>query len=135
MPSSSPSNCSAKPELRGKPTAVGGRPDQRGVIASASYEARKFGVRSAMPTRTALQFCPDLILLPSHHDLYAQHSQRIMTMLLEITPQIEQLSIDEAFLDITGTELRYGSAEKLAHYLHDRIRDEFRAAVLDRRGE
>jgi DNA polymerase IV len=114
-----------KPELHGKPTAVGGRPDQRGVIASASYEARKFGVRSAMPTRTALQLCPDLILLSSHHDLYAQHSQRIMTMLLEITPQIEQLSIDEAFLDITGTELRYGSPEKLAHYLHDRVRDEF----------
>src|SRR5512136_2509938 len=83
-----------KPELRGKPTAVGGRPDERGVIASASYEARKFGVRSAMPTRTALQLCPELILLPGHHDLYAQHSKRIMTMLLEITPQIEQLSID-----------------------------------------
>jgi DNA polymerase-4 len=114
-----------KPELRGKPTAVGGRPDERGVIASASYEARKIGVRSAMPTRTALQLCPDLILLSSHHDLYAQHSQRIMTMLLEITPQIEQISIDEAFLDITGTELRYGSPEKLAHYLHDRIRDDF----------
>jgi DNA polymerase IV len=114
-----------KPELRGKPTAVGGRPDERGVIASASYEARKFGVRSAMPTRTALQLCPDLILLSSHHDLYAQHSRRIMTMLLEITPQIEQLSIDEAFFDITGTELRYGSAEKLARYLHDRIRAEF----------
>jgi DNA polymerase-4 len=115
----------SQPELRGKPTAVGGRPDQRGVIASASYEARKFGVRSAMPTRTALQLCPGLILLSGHHDLYAQHSHRIMTMLLEITPQIEQLSIDEAFLDITGTELRYGSAEKLAHTLHDRIQDEF----------
>ena len=114
-----------KPELRGQPTAVGGRPDERGVIASASYEARKFGVRSAMPARAALQLCPELILLPGHHDLYAQHSRRIMTMLLEITPQIEQLSIDEAFLDITGTELRYGSPEKLAHTLHDRIRDEF----------
>jgi len=114
-----------RPDLRGKPTAVGGRPDERGVIASASYEARKFGVRSAMPTRTAVQLCPDLILLPSHHDLYTQHSHRIMTLLLEITPQIEQISIDEAFLDITGTELRYGSAEKLAHYLHDRIHDEF----------
>ena len=114
-----------RPDLRGKPVAVGGRPDQRGVIASASYEARKFGVRSALPTRTAYQLCPDLILLPGRHALYAQHSRQVMLMLREITPQIEQISIDEAFLDITGTELRYGSPEKLAHLLHDRIRDEF----------
>ncbi len=113
-----------KPELRGKPVAVGGRIDQRGVISSASYEARKFGVRSALPTRTAFQLCPELILLSARHDLYAQHSRQVMALLYEITPQIEQLSIDEAFLDITGTELRYGSAEKLAHYLHNRIRDE-----------
>jgi len=114
-----------RPDLRGKPVAVGGRPDQRGVIASASYEARKFGVRSALPTRTAYQLCPDLILLPGRHALYEQHSHQVMLMLREITPQIEQISIDEAFLDITGTELRYGSSEKLAHLLHDRIRDEF----------
>jgi DNA polymerase-4 len=114
-----------RPDLRGKPVAVGGRPDERGVIASASYEARKFGVRSALPTRTAFQLCPELILLPGRHDLYAQHSQHVMTMLREITPQIEQISIDEAFLDITGTELRHGSPETLAHLLHDRIRDEF----------
>ncbi|HEY4721996.1 MAG TPA: DNA polymerase IV, partial [Anaerolineae bacterium] len=113
-----------KPDLRGKPVAVGGRADERGVIASASYEARKFGVRSAMPTRTALQLCPDLTLLPSRHDLYSQHSCEVMSMLSEVTPQIEQISIDEAFLDVTGTELRYGSADKLAHWLHDRIRDE-----------
>src|SRR5512143_2959880 len=114
-----------RPHLRGKPVAVGGRPDERGVISSASYEARKFGVRSALPTRTAFQFCPDLILLPGRHALYEQHSRQVMRLLREITPQIEQISIDEAFLDITGTELRYGSAEKLARLLHDRIRDEF----------
>jgi DNA polymerase IV len=114
-----------RPDLRGKPVAVGGRPDQRGVISSASYEARKFGVRSALPTSTALQLCPELILLPGRHDLYEQHSHQVMTMLREFTPQIEQISIDEAFLDITGTELRYGSPEKLARNLHDRIRDEF----------
>jgi DNA polymerase-4 len=114
-----------RPDLRGKPVAVGGRPDQRGVIASASYEARRFGVRSALPTRTAYQLCPELILLPGRHDLYEQHSRQVMTLLHEITPQIEQLSIDEAFLDITGTELRYGSPEKLARYLHDRIREDF----------
>src|SRR5512136_1872417 len=77
-----------KPELRGKPVAVGGQADQRGVIASASYEARKFGVRSALPTRTALQLCPDLILLPGRHDLYAQHTRQVMLMLHEVTPQI-----------------------------------------------
>ena len=114
-----------RPDLRGKPVAVGGRSDERGVIASASYEARKFGVRSALPTRTAFQLCPDLILLPGRHDLYAQHSRRVMALLREITPQVEQISIDEAFLDITGTELNYGSPEKLAHHLHERIRLEF----------
>src|SRR5512139_1480670 len=114
-----------RPDLRGKPVAVGGRPDQRGVISSASYEARKFGVRSALPTRTAFQLCPELILLPGRHDLYEQHSRQVMLMLREITPQIEQISIDEAFLDITGTELRYGSPEGLARQLHDRIRHEF----------
>ncbi len=114
-----------RPDLRGKPVAVGGRSEERGVIASASYEARKFGVRSALPTRTAFQLCPDLILLPGRHDLYAQHSRRVMALLREITPQVEQISIDEAFLDITGTELHYGTPEKLAHHLHERIRLEF----------
>src|SRR5512143_2380373 len=114
-----------RPDLRGKPVAVGGRPDERGVISSASYEARKFGVRSALPTRAAFQLCPDLILLPGRHALYEQHSRQVMTLLREITPQIEQISIDEAFLDITGTELRHGPPEKLARWLHDRIRDEF----------
>lgn len=114
-----------RPDLRGKPVAVGGRVDERGVISSASYEARKFGVRSALPTRTAFQLCPDLILLSPRHELYAQHSRDVMRMLHEITPQIEQISIDEAFLDVTGAELRYGSVEKLARHLHTRIHDEF----------
>ncbi len=114
-----------RPDLRGKPVAVGGRADERGVISSASYEARRFGVRSALPTRTAFQLCPELILLPARHDHYAQHSRRVMAMLREITPQLEQISIDEAFLDITGTELRYGAPLALARLLHDRVRDEF----------
>jgi DNA polymerase-4 len=114
-----------KPELRGKPVAVGGAADQRGVIASASYEARKFGVRSAMPTRSALQLCPELIVMHGRHDLYSQHSHEVMQILYEITPLVEQISIDEAFLDITGTELRYGMPETLAHQLHDRVRDQF----------
>jgi DNA polymerase-4 len=114
-----------RPDLRGRPVAVGGRPDQRGVISSASYEARQFGVRSALPTRTAFQLCPDLILLPGRHALYEEHSRLVMTMLREITPQIEQISIDEAFLDITGTDLQYGAPENLSRMLHDRIRDKF----------
>ena len=113
-----------RPDLRGGPVAVGGHADERGVIASASYEARKFGVRSAMPTRIALQLCPDLILLSGHHEIYSRHSRKVMSLLSEVTPQIEQISIDEAFLDVTGTELQHGSAEKLARWLHDRIRDE-----------
>lgn len=114
-----------KPHLRGQPVAVGGSADSRGVISSASYEARKFGVRSALPTKRALQLCPDLILLSGNHAKYGEHSRRIMAMLHTITPQIEQLSIDEAFLDITGTELLHGSPDRLAHTLHDRVRDEF----------
>ena len=78
-----------------------------------------------MPTRTALQLCPDLIILSSRHELYAQHSRDVMSMLREITPAIEQISIDEAFLDVTGTERRYGSAERLAHTLHGRVQNEF----------
>lgn len=114
-----------KPHLRGQPVAVGGSADSRGVISSASYEARKFGVRSALPTKRALQLCPDLILLSGNHAKYGEHSRRIMAMLHTITPQIEQLSIDEAFLDITGTELLHGTPDRLAHALHDRVRDEF----------
>jgi DNA polymerase-4 len=114
-----------KPELRGKPVAVGGRADERGVIASASYEARRFGVRSALPTKRALQLCPDLILLPGDHAKYTVHSRRIMDLLRTITPQVEQISIDEAFLDVTGTELLHGPPEVLARRLHERIRAEF----------
>lgn len=114
-----------KPDLRGKPVAVGGQVDSRGVISSASYEARKFGVRSALPTRRALQLCPDLILLSGNHAKYSEHSRRVMGMLRTITPQIEQISIDEAFLDITGTELLHGPADRLAHTLHVRVHDDF----------
>ncbi|MFA6108356.1 MAG: DNA polymerase IV [Candidatus Latescibacterota bacterium] len=115
-----------RPELRGLPVAVGGRPDQRGVIAAASYEARAFGVHSAQPTRTALQLCPTLILLTGRHGVYSQHSERVMALLQEFSPEIEPISIDEAFLDVTGTERLHGPPEQLAWRLHDRIRDEAR---------
>ena len=91
------------PELRGQPFAVGGRPDQRGVVASCSYPARELGVRSAMSMSRALSLCPNLIIVPSRHEVYRAASQEVMTLLRGVTPRLEQLSIDEAFLD--GTPL------------------------------
>ncbi len=92
------------PELRGKAFAVGGRPNQRGVIASCSYPARQYGVRSAMPTARALRLCPELILLPGRHALYRQASEQVMALLAQVSPQIEQISIDEAFLDVSAKD-------------------------------
>ncbi|MBN2472872.1 MAG: DNA polymerase IV [Anaerolineae bacterium] len=89
------------PTLAGKPFAVGGRPDQRGVVASCSYEARVFGIHSAMPMAQAVRLCPELIIVPSHRSRYEKASQAVMGHLHELTPFVEQLSIDEAFLDVT----------------------------------
>src|SRR5690606_21949805 len=88
--------------LEGVPFAVGGRPDQRGVVASCSYPARAFGVRSAMPMSRAVQLCPQLVIVPHHFDLYNKASKAVMARLNDLTPMVEQLSIDEAFLDVTG---------------------------------
>ncbi len=114
-----------RPDLRGKPVVVGGRPEERGVVSSASYEARAFGVRSAMPMRTALQKCPGLIILPAHHRLYAEWSRKVMALFYEITPQVEPMSIDEAYLDVTGAELLWGAPEQTARALKARIRERF----------
>ena len=89
------------PDLRGKAIAVGGQPDQRGVVASASYPARAYGVRSAMPTAQALRLCPHLILVGSRHGVYGERSREVMAILRETAPDVEKLSIDEAFLDVT----------------------------------
>src|SRR5438046_1091849 len=89
------------PSLRGQPFAVGGRPDQRGVVASCSYEARRLGVHSAMPMSQAVKLCPKLIIVPSRHKVYSAVSERVMACLQELTPLVEQISIDEAFLDVT----------------------------------
>lgn len=89
------------PSLRGRPFAVGGRPDQRGVIAACSYAARRFGVRSAMPTATALRLCPGLILIAHHRADYSKLSRQVMARLHDLTPLVEQLSIDEAFADVS----------------------------------
>jgi len=89
------------PSLKGKPFAVGGRPDQRGVVASCSYPARKFGVRSAMPMSQALRLCPNLVVIPGRHDLYSQVSSEVMACISQRSPLVEQISIDEAFIDIS----------------------------------
>ncbi len=90
-----------KPELQGKPFAVGGKPNERGVVASCSYAARAFGVRSAMPMSLALQLCRNLIIVPGHHELYREVSKQVMGKFYNLTGLVEQISIDEAFLDIS----------------------------------
>ncbi len=104
------------PSLQGKAFAVGGRPEYRGVIASCSYPARKYGVRSAMPTARALQLCPELILLPGHHSDYRDYSEKVMAQLDNLTSLIEQISIDEAFLDVS--DLRAPAAQIASELQH-----------------
>lgn len=106
------------PTLRGKAFAVGGRPDQRGVVASCSYAARKVGVRSAMPMARALKLCPELDIIPGHYQLYRQASRQVMDKIHEITPLVEQISIDEAFLDVTDLA---EDGEEIAHHLQTAI--------------
>jgi len=106
-----------RPELRGKPVVVGGRPDQRGVVSAASYEARKYGIHSAMPLRTAGRVCPHAIFLDCRHTLYSEWSDRVATILAKFSPVVEMVSIDEAYLDLAGTERLHGpplaTADKL----------------------
>ena len=106
-----------RPELRGKPVVVGGRPDQRGVVSAASYEARKYGIHSAMPLRTAGKLCPHAIFLDGHHAKYGEWSDKVATILGKFSPIVEMVSIDEAYLDLAGTERLHGppfaAADKL----------------------
>ncbi|HMI50410.1 MAG TPA: DNA polymerase IV [Candidatus Saccharimonadales bacterium] len=97
-----------RPELRGKPVVVGGRPDQRGVVSAASYEARKFGIQSAIPLRTAYKLCPHAIFLDGHHAKYSEWSDKVATILAKFTPVVEMVSIDEAYLDLSGTNRLHG---------------------------
>lgn len=92
------------PQLRGKPFAVGGKPDERGVVASCSYAARALGVRSAMPMSRAVRLCRDLIIISGRHKLYGEYSEKVMEKLHTLTPLVEQISIDEAFLDISDIQ-------------------------------
>ena len=106
-----------RPELRGKPVVVGGRPDQRGVVSAASYEARKFGIQSAMPLRTAGKLCPHAIFLDGHHAKYGEWSDRVANILAKFSPIVEMVSIDEAYLDFAGTERLHGPPFAAAHTL------------------
>lgn len=109
------------PSLAGKPFAVGGRAEQRGVVASCSYPARQFGVRSAMPMGRALKLCPNLIVIASRHADYGRVSEQVMEKLRLLTPLVEQISIDEAFLDVSDLPQ---SAEQIARQLQQAINDQ-----------
>jgi DNA polymerase-4 len=103
---------------------VGGQRDQRGVVAAASYEARKFGVHSAMPLRTASKLCPQAIFVEGHPDRYREHSKKVVEVLNGFTPKVEMASIDEGYLDLTGTARLHGPPLRTAHLLHERVKRE-----------
>src|SRR4029077_17860503 len=113
-----------RPELRGKPVIVGGSAESRGVVCAASYEARKFGVHSAMPAATAHRLCPQGVFLPVRMSHYAQISRLIRQIMLSFTPLVEPLSLDEAFLDVHGCEQLFGPAAEIARQVKARIRGE-----------
>lgn len=112
------------PVLRGKPVIVGGNPDSRGVVATCSYEARRYGVKSAMPLAQALRLCPDGVFLPVNMKLYRQASRQVMAIMASYSPLFEPLSIDEAFLDVSGCEALFGSADKIAREIKQRVYQE-----------
>jgi DNA polymerase-4 len=114
------------PSLKGKAVVVGGQRGERGVVSAASYEARKFGVHSAMPLRTAEKMCPHAIFVNGHPERYRECSEKVYKVLGAFSPQIEMASIDEAYLDMTGTERLHGPPLKCAHALHERMKAETR---------
>ena len=112
------------PTLKGKAVVVGGQRGERGVVAAASYEARRFGVHSAMPLRTAEKLCPHAIFVDGHRERYLEYSGRVHEVLKTFSPLVEMASIDEAYMDMTGTERLHGPPLRAAHALHDRIKAE-----------
>jgi DNA polymerase-4 len=114
------------PSLIGKAVVVGGQRNERGVVSAASYAARKFGVHSAMPLRTAAKLCPEAIFVNGHPERYRECSEKVFAVLSAFSPQVEMASIDEAYLDMTGTERLHGPPLKAAHTLHQRMKAETR---------
>ena len=112
------------PSLKGKAVVVGGQRNERGVVSAASYEARKFGVHSAMPLRTAAKQCPHAIFVDGHPERYRECSEKVYKVLGMFTPQLEMASVDEAYLDMTGTERLHGPPLRAAHNLHLRMKAE-----------
>src|SRR5580692_5589036 len=110
------------PSLKGKAVVVGVPRDERGVVSAASYAARKFGVHSAMPLRTAAKMCPQAIFVNGHPERYRECSEKVHTVLGTFSPQVEMASIDEAYLDMTGTERLHGPPLKAAQTLHERMK-------------
>jgi DNA polymerase-4 len=112
------------PSLRGKPVVIGGRPESRGVVAAASYEVRRFGVHSAMPSSRAKRLCPDAIFIPPDFRRYSKESEKIFAIYREITPLVQAVSIDEAYLDVTDHLGEAGSATAVAKEIRRRVREE-----------
>lgn len=116
--------CKMDPSLKGLPVAIGGPPDSRSVLCTASYEARKYGVRAAMPSSRAVRLCPQLIIRPPRFDLYELESERVRKIFADYTSMIEPLSLDEAYLDVTEASEQYGSATAIAQEIRKRIYQE-----------
>ena len=111
-----------RPDLDGKPVVVGGNPDRRGVVAAASYEARKFGIRSGMPLKTAVRLCPKAIFISGSHQKYREVSRQFFALLGNYSPFIEPVSIDEAYLDVTGFESIHGSIAQMGEKIRRSVR-------------
>jgi DNA polymerase-4 len=112
------------PALRGRPVIVGGAPGERGVVSAASYEARRYGVHSAMPLQTAARLCPDGVFLPVRPERYRELSGLVMNIFASVTPLVEPISLDEAFMDVTASRAAFGDGEAIARRVKERVRDE-----------
>ncbi|MFH1015376.1 MAG: DNA polymerase IV, partial [Chloroflexota bacterium] len=112
------------PSLKGKPVVVGGKPDQRGVVAACSYEARAYGIHSGMPLSRAARLCPRAIFIAGNFARYRDASEKFMAILADFSPFLEPMGIDEAYLDATGFESLHGSVREMARKIKKRVRDE-----------